>query len=172
MLALALLLLSVPDPSPPPEDSVAAAVQLWAEHPPRADERESAISITLATAAEEGLILIGRGRSASQGPEVGLRYGTDMARLEARLAERIPHDRTVLDKEVARCAADGVARALSPAEIANIRGVMATPSGDRFWVASGLSTWPLIGCYRAALRIWVTDEDYRAIGLEPPAKTE
>jgi len=168
MLILAALLQSVSSIPPPPADSLAAAAALWAEHPATATQKDLAIRIAVAEEANEALIRIGAGRGSGRGQKAELRYAIASTRLEARLLARVPQDRTGLDREMAECGADGVARALTPGEIAEVRGFMTTELGRRFWDSSALGLLSLKNCYRGILHLVVTDADYRSVGIRPP----
>ena len=166
VLTLLLQLASAPPVPRPPEESLAAAVALWADHPPSPQAVQLAIDAALSTAASDALARIGMRPS----PDLAVteRYLGTYDRLKALIAPRLPQDRARIDRAVAECAVDEIARLLSPAEIAEVRGFMATPAGGKFWDAAGLNRWPLNGCYRFVLDLKVTDADYRALGLKPP----
>lgn len=128
-------------------------------------EKELALKIAVAESADEALTRAGAGRGSGRGAKAAVRYANAMKQLEARLSARLPQDLAQLDRKIELCAARGVARALAPAEILQVRSFMATALGQRFWDASGLSLWPLRNCYSAVLDLGVTDEDYRAVGV-------
>ena len=161
MLFVALLIQAAPPIPPPPEDSLRAALALWAEHPPAEPLRRHAINEAIASAVSEALWAVGL-RAGDR------RWSQKYDLLRELLERRIPIDRNRLEASVAACAMDGISRELSPEEIDSVRRFMSTEAGAKFWYAAYIGQPSLRGCYAAALDLRVSAEDYRAVGLRPP----
>lgn len=168
MLLLTLLLHigSAPPVPPPPTDSAEAAMALWADHPPSERARQLAIDAAVGAAAERALAAVGILAGASL--RATKRWLAYHDRLRPIITRRVPRDLAQVDQAALACVVDQVARALTPAEIGEVRRSMATPAGKAFWSATGLTDGQLNGCYAEALSLRVLDADYRAIGLRPP----
>lgn len=166
LLAFLLQASSAPPVPSPPADSLAAAIQLWADHPPAEFTKQQAIESAVAEATREALYTIGMRPS----PRLSVTkiYLGAYDRLKPIIARRVPANPSQLDTAVAACAMDGIARRLSTAEIADVRKSLSTAAGQKFWEAAGLTDRPLEGCYQAALDLKPVAADYRAAGLRPP----
>ncbi len=157
---------SAPPVPSPPADSLAAAVLLWSDHPPAEASQQLAIESAVGEATRQALYQIGM--QPSPRLSVTKVYLAAYDRLKPLIARRVPANRSQVDAAVATCAMDGIARRLSPAEIAEIRKSLSTAAGQKFWEAAGLADQPLEGCYQAALNLKPVAADYRAAGLRPP----
>jgi len=166
---LAILLQASPSPPvpAPPADSLAAAVQLWADHPPEEFTKQQAIDSAVAEATRQALLMVGM--QSSPKLSVTKIYLGAYDRLKPLIARKVPVNRSQLDTAVAACAVDGIARRLSTSEIAEVRQSLSTAAGQKFWEAAGITDRPLEGCYQAALNLKPVAADYLAAGLRPPA---
>jgi hypothetical protein len=88
------------------------------------------------------------------------------------IAAHVPNDRTSLDRAVAECAVDGIARRLTASEIAEIDRFMSTPTRQRFWDAARFSMDSLLRCYKEVLQLQASVSDYLAVGLKPPKEPD
>lgn len=165
LLAILQALFAPPVPSPPAE-SLAAATLLWADHQPDETTKQLAIERAVAEATTQALYTIGVRPGSSL--SVTKTYLAAYDRLKPLIARRVPPDRSQLDAAVAACVMEGVARAMSPAEIAEIRATLSSPAGRKFWDAAGVTERSLAGCYGATLNLKPTDADYLTAGLRPP----
>lgn len=166
LLAILMQALPAPPVPAPPAESLAAATLLWADHQPDEATKQLAVERAVAEATTQALLVIG----IQPSPKLSITkaYLAAYDRLKPLIARHVPPDRSKVDSAVAACVMEGVARAMSPAEIAEVRNSLSSPAGRKFWKVARLTEWPLAGCYRSTLDLGPTASEYRAAGLRPP----
>jgi len=160
MLWLLLQLAAVPPEPPPPADTLAAAVALWNEHPlPEAMRQRTIDTIILSTTYST---------LNAAGFKDRRRWDAKFEQVRTWLIGRLPSDMSAVERQVTVCLADQIARTLTVDEIEDLRRFAATPSGEKYWQMTSWGSYRIDTCYRRALRIDLTPDDYRALGLKPP----